>query len=90
MEEFLNGVGIFVLIVMALIGLIAGWIAGSVAGRNKGLYIALGVIGAVALPFILAALGIGILAAGGVLLVLVAALAGAVVVLVIGKMIFDR
>ena len=89
MEGLLEGIGWTLLIVLALIGLAAGWIAGLIAGRNKGLYMVLGLVGAVAAPLILAALGLGALAAGGVLAVIIAALVGAAIVLAIGKMIFD-
>lgn len=90
MGDFLAGVGTFILVVMALIGLIAGWIAGRISGRNKGLYIAVGILGSVAIPFVFAALGIGALAAGGVVAILMAATIGAVVLLVLGKLVFDR
>jgi len=89
MEEFFQGVGIFIFVVMALIGLAAGWIAATITGGGKGRYMLLGLIGAVTLPVLLAVLGVGVLAAGGVLAVLFAALIGAAVLVVIGKMIFD-
>jgi uncharacterized membrane protein YeaQ/YmgE (transglycosylase-associated protein family) len=54
-----------------------------------GLYLALGVIGAVAAPFLLAALGLGILAAGGLIAILLVALVGAGLLLFIGKLVFD-
>jgi uncharacterized membrane protein YeaQ/YmgE (transglycosylase-associated protein family) len=90
MEGFLQGLGIFALAVIAVIGLLAGWIAGQIAGRNKALYVLLGVVGALATPFVLAALGIGALAAGGIVLIALVAAAGAVAVLIVGKLIFDR
>lgn len=90
MEEFLNALGIFVVVVMAVIGLLAGWIAGTVAGRNRGLYMVLGLVGAFVIPFLVAALGVGALAAGGVIMILFVALIGAVVVLVVGKLLFDK
>ncbi|NDV01818.1 GlsB/YeaQ/YmgE family stress response membrane protein [Pseudoroseicyclus tamaricis] len=83
MEDLIQGIGIFMLIVLALIGLVAGWIAGMVAGRDKGLYMIVGVVAALATPFILAALGVTALAAGGVLLVLIVGVIGAVIVLAI-------
>ncbi len=90
MEGLLNTLGTVSLVLIVLIGLLAGWFAGTVAGRNRALYIVLGVVGALATPFLLAALGIGALAAAGVVAILVAALAGAVVVLIVGKLLFDR
>lgn len=90
MEGFLNALGIVTLLLIAVIGLIAGWIAGAVAGRNRALYMALGLVGALAAPFVLAALGIGALAAAGVVAILAVALAGAVLVLIVGKLLFDR
>lgn len=89
MEGFLDALGTVLLIVMVVIGALAGFIAGKVAGRRTGLYVILGMVGAVALPFILAALGIGVLAAGGAVAIIVAALVGAAVLLVLGKLIFD-
>ncbi len=90
MEGFLQGLGIFALSIIAVIGLLAGWIAGAIAGRNKALYMLLGVVGALATPFVLAALGVGALAAGGLVVIVLVAAAGAVAVLIIGKLIFDR
>lgn len=89
MEGFFEALGTVTLVLLIVVGVLAGWIAGTIAGRRRALYLALGVGGAVALPFILAALGVGILAAGGVLAILIAALVGAVIVLVVAKLVFD-
>jgi uncharacterized membrane protein YeaQ/YmgE (transglycosylase-associated protein family) len=89
MEAFLDVLGWVSIILLVLIGLGAGLIAGTIAGRNRGRYMALGVVGAVLLPFVLAALGVGILAAGGLLAILAAALLGAIIVLAIARAIFD-
>jgi uncharacterized membrane protein YeaQ/YmgE (transglycosylase-associated protein family) len=89
MEGFWDALGTVTLLLLVLIGLLAGWIAGRVAGRNMPLYLALGVVGAIAAPFLIAALGLGVLAAGGILAVLVLSLVGALIVLVIAKAIFD-
>ena len=70
MEAFLDTLGAVALIALVVVGLAAGAIAGAVAGRNRLLYLILGVVGAVALPFILAALGVTVVAAGGLLLLL--------------------
>ena len=90
MEGFLDALGATALVMLAVIGAVAGLIAGKIAGRQMWLYVLLGIAGAVLLPFILAALGIGVLAAGGVILLLVVALIGAVVVLVIGRALIGR
>ncbi len=87
MEAFLDVLGAVSLTLLVVVGLLAGLIAGTIAGRDRLLYMVLGVAGAVALPFLLAALGIGILAAGGILVILAAALVGAVIVLAIAQMI---
>ncbi len=81
MEAFLDTLGAVALIALVVVGLAAGAIAGAVAGRNRLLYLVLGVVGAVALPFILAALGITVVAAGGLLVLLVVAAIGAALVL---------
>lgn len=81
MEAFLDTLGTVALIALVVVGLVAGAIAGAVAGRNRLLYLILGVVGAVALPFILAALGVTVVAAGGLLLLLVVAAIGAGLVL---------
>ena len=85
MEGFLEGLGITALVILAIIGVLAGAIAGRVAGKNTAGYILLGVLGALALPFILAALGVTVVAAGGILVLALVALAGAVIVLIIGR-----
>ncbi len=90
MEGFLDAVGAFSLIVLIVIGLLAGWVAGQITGRNTVGYMLLGIIGAVALPFVLAALGIGIIAAGGLLVLLIISAIGAIVLIAIGQMIFGR
>ncbi len=81
MEAFLDTLGAVALIALVVVGLATGAIAGAVAGRNRVLYLVLGVVGAVALPFILAALGVTVVAAGGLLLLLVVAAIGAALVL---------
>ena len=85
MEEVLNAIGALSLVLLVVIGLVAGWIAGKVAGRNRALYLVLGVMAAVATPFVLAALGLGVLAAGGILVILIVAAVGALVVLAIAR-----
>ena len=89
MEGFWDTLGTVTLILLVAVGLLAGWIAGAVAGRRKGLYLLLGVVGAVAAPFVLAALGLGVLAAGGLIAILAVAVVGALLVLLLARMIFD-
>jgi uncharacterized membrane protein YeaQ/YmgE (transglycosylase-associated protein family) len=90
MEEVFQGIGVLGLIFLLLVGLLAGWIASKVAGdRHRGQYMAIGVVGALAAPFLLAALGVGLLALGGLVAVLAAAVVGAVIVLIVAKLIFD-
>ncbi|MEX3314247.1 GlsB/YeaQ/YmgE family stress response membrane protein [Sulfitobacter sp. PS-8MA] len=81
MEAFLDALGAVALIALVVVGLAAGAIAGAVAGRNRVMYLILGVAGAVALPFILAALGVTVVAAGGLLVLLAIAAIGAALVL---------
>lgn len=81
MEAFLDALGAVALIALVVVGLAAGAIAGAVAGRNRVMYLVLGVVGAVALPFILAALGVTVVAAGGLLVLLAIAAIGAALVL---------
>lgn len=88
MEGFLEALGATALIILIVVGAVAGLIAGFVAGRDKLLYMVLGIVGAVALPFILAALGITVLAAGGILALIVVAVIGAIILLLIGRAIF--
>ena len=90
MEEFFQAIGMIGVIFLVLVGLVAGWIASRAAGGRRTLpYMVIGVLAALAIPFILAAIGVGILAAGGLLAVIAAAAVGAIVVLLIAKMIFD-
>lgn len=90
MEELLNALGTVAIILIAVIGLLAGWIAGTIAGRDKGLYMALGVVGAFVTPFLIAALGLGVLAASGIVAILAVALIGAGIVLALGMVLFKR
>ena len=90
MEGFLDALGAISLTVLVVIGLVAGWVAGRVTGRNTAGYMILGVAGAVLLPFVLAALGIGIVALGGILLVFAIAAVGAAVLIALGRAIFGE
>lgn len=83
MEAFLDAIGITSLILLILIGAAAGYFASRIALGSTALYVTVGILAAVAAPFVLAALGITALAAGGILLILGLGLVFAVVVLAI-------
>lgn len=85
MEGFLDALGIVSLVTLAIVGAAVGGIAGKMAGKNTLLYVVLGILGAVAAPFLLAALGISILAVGGMLLLILVAIIGAVVVTLLAR-----
>ena len=80
--------GIESLLVMLLIGAIAGWLAGKiVSGFGYGLLgnMVIGIVGAVVASYVLPRLGFGI--GGGVLSAIVTSTVGAVIVLVIVKLV---
>lgn len=82
MEELLQGIGIAALVILALVGLAVGWLASRLSGgRHTAFYMIIGALAAMATPFLLAALGVTVLAAGGLFLVVVVALIGAALVL---------
>ncbi len=88
MEGFIEALGWIGVVFLVLVGLVAGWLASVIAGgRNRGLYLAVGVLGALALPFLLAAVGVGLLAAGGLLAILAVAAVGAILVLAVVRMV---
>jgi uncharacterized membrane protein YeaQ/YmgE (transglycosylase-associated protein family) len=88
MEEFFQALGIIGLVILLAVGALAGVIAAQVqGGRNMGRNIVIGVVGALLLPFIVALVAAGVLAAGGLLLILFLAVIGAVAVLAIARMI---
>ena len=75
MEEVLGALGGIMLVLLALVGLAAGWLASRLAGgRNAGLYLAVGAVAAVAAPFVLAAVGLTALVGTALIAVLVAIL----------------
>ena len=90
MGDFFAGLGIAALSILALVGLAIGWLAGALTGRGKLLYAVIGAVAAVATPFVLAALGVTVLAAGGVLLVLVVGAVGAAVVVALVRAVSGR
>lgn len=88
MEEFLEALGVIGLVVLLAAGALAGWLASVLqGGRHRGRNIAIGVVGALLLPLLVAVLFAGALAAGGLLLILFLALVGAAAVLLIGRLI---
>ena len=89
MESFMDALGAVGLFVLIVIGVVAGLIASALSGgRNKLVFIVIGVLAAVALPFLLAALGIGIVVAGGLLAILVLGAVGAIAVVLIARALF--
>ena len=90
MEQILDVIGATALVLLIVIGAAVGLIAGQIAGRRKLLYFAVGVAGAVALPFILAALGLGVLAASGLLVLGLVALVGALLLLALVRAVTGR
>lgn len=90
MEAFMEGLGAVALTFLVIVGALAGFIASRVAGGRTALYLIVGVVAAVATPFVLAGLGVGLLAAGGLLVLLAVGLVGAVVVLVIVRAVFGK
>ena len=89
METFIQGLGTIGLIFLLVIGVLAGLIASMLeGGRNKGRNVAIGVFGALAVPFLVALAATGALAAGGLLLILFLSVIGAVMVLLIARLIF--
>lgn len=89
LAEFFQALGTIGLIVLIVVGVLAGLMASAVqGGDNKVRNIAVGVVGALLLPLIVTVLATGVLAAGGLVLILVMALVGAVAVLAIVRLIF--
>ena len=89
MDTFLQALGIGTLALLAVIGLIVGVIAGALLGRRKLVYGIAGAVGAVVLPFVLAALGVTVLAGASLLVVAVVGLVGALILLALVRMFFD-
>lgn len=89
MEELLQVLGTLSFVLLLIVGALAGWLASVAAGgRNRGLYIAVGVVAAVLAPFVAAALGLTALVASGLLAILMVAAIGALVVLLLVRLIF--
>jgi hypothetical protein len=90
MAEFFQGVGIASLVLLALVGAALGAGAGKLLRRPVALYALVGAVAAVATPFLLAALGVTVLAAGGVLLVLVVGAIGAALAVALVRAVTGR
>lgn len=90
MEGLFEGLGIAALVVLALIGLAVGWVAGALTRRSKVTYAMIGAVAAMATPFVLAALGVTVLAAGGLILVVVVGAIGAALVVALVRAVFHR
>lgn len=90
MEAFVEALGWVALVMLVVIGLMAGWGASAVSGgRHLGRYLLVGVVTALAVPLLVIAAGIGALAASGLVMVLLVAAVGAVIVLALVRMLFD-
>ncbi len=90
METFLQVLGIIGLAILVVIGTLAGLIASVITGGNRGTYVVIGVVGALAAPFLMALLGVTALAAAGLIAIIVASIIGAIIVLMIAHLILDR
>jgi uncharacterized membrane protein YeaQ/YmgE (transglycosylase-associated protein family) len=89
MEQIFQTLGVIGFIILLAAGAMAGLIASMLeGGRNKPRNVVIGVVGALLLPFLVALAAAGALAAGGLLLIVFLALVGAVVVLVIARLLF--
>jgi uncharacterized membrane protein YeaQ/YmgE (transglycosylase-associated protein family) len=91
MEGLLETLGIIGLLILAVIGVLSGLLASFVTGGNRGTYIVVGVLAAIAAPFLLALVGLGVVAAYGVAALLIASVIGAaIVLLIVGLISGDR
>jgi uncharacterized membrane protein YeaQ/YmgE (transglycosylase-associated protein family) len=91
MEEFFQALGVIGLIILVVVGALAGVIASRLqGGRHMARHVLIGIVGALLLPFFVALLAAGVLAAGGLLLILLLAAVGAAVVLLVAQLIARR
>ena len=81
MESFMDALGVIGVVFLVIVGAVAGAIAGAVTGRNMLLYIVVGILSALALPFLLAALGVFLAIGGGLLVILIVGALGALAIL---------
>ncbi len=90
MEGFVEALGWVALVLLVVVGLMAGWGASALSGgRHLGRYLLVGVVTALAVPLLVVAAGIGALAASGIVMVLLVAAVGSVVVLALVRLLFD-
>ncbi|MBF9043029.1 GlsB/YeaQ/YmgE family stress response membrane protein [Rhodobacterales bacterium HKCCE4037] len=83
METLLDVIGVLALILLVGVGAVAGFIASFITRGPTLLYVAVGIVAALAAPFLLVALGVTALAAGGIILILLVGAAFAAAVLAI-------
>lgn len=79
-EGFLEGLGVIAFVLLTMTGLAVGALVAKLSGRAVGLYALIGGVAAIATPFLLAAIGVTVAAAGSVFLLLVVGAVGAAVV----------
>ena len=87
MEAFMDALGVIGVAFLVIVGAVAGAIAGAIAGRNRLLYVVLGILGALALPFLLAALGVFLAIGGGLLVILAIGAVGALAILALVQLV---
>lgn len=88
MEEFFQALGTIGVVFLLVVGVLAGLLASVLqGGRNKPRNVAIGVVGALLLPFVVTLAAAGALAAGGLLLIVFLAAIGAVLILLITHLI---
>ncbi|WP_143057994.1 GlsB/YeaQ/YmgE family stress response membrane protein [Loktanella fryxellensis] len=78
-QAVLQVIGWSAVILLAIVGLVAGLIAAVVTGGSKAKFILGGIVGAVALPFVLALLGVTAIIGTGLLVILVIGVVGAAI-----------
>ena len=90
MDTFLQVVGWGAVTILAVIGLVAGLIAAMITGGSKPVYMLAGIVGAVALPFVLALLGVTAAIGAGLLAILVIGAIGAVLLVALIRAVAGR
>ena len=78
-------IGWSAIVLLAVVGLVAGLIAAVITGGSKAKYILVGIVGAVALPFVLALLGVTAAIGAGLLAILAIGVIGAVLLVLLIK-----
>ena len=86
----LQVIGWSAIVLLAVVGLIAGLIAAVITGGSKAKYILVGIIGAVTLPFVLALLGVTAAIGAGLLAILAIGIVGALLLVVLVKAVTGR